>query len=919
MQQGQVIGRYQIETRIGAGGMGAVYRVRHVILGSHHAIKVLHTQTPEMTERLLREAKAQAQLAHPNILRVTDFLEVDGLHVIVMEYVEGPTLHQLLQHRHLTLDEVSMLGQGIVQGVLAAHKVNLIHRDLKPANVLIATINGQMVPKVADFGLVKDTDATQQLTRTGLCMGTPGYAAPEQIRGSNSIDARADVFALGATLYEVATSTRAFSGADLLEILNATSKGQYSDPRALRPDLPEQMVSAIQGALKANRSERLSCQELLSTWTGRSASREVSSSGMAPEHPPMEVLAAGDDDPAIAQHLANCVKCRIDLRIFRQHFPAPTAENPAPRSEPQRTYYDSAVSPPSLYAPQQHATPKHDTPTRWRWLGVAVCLGLLLGGGLWWNTHLPEATVAVETRPSFLIFESDDQDAVQRFQSATEAFHQAQFPLAARLLEPIVRDHPDQPSPLILQVIVRDFLGIGTAEVINTMDHVRSMPDTDHPCAQFATLVFDALHCPASENVGIAIEQFAQWAAGQQADYDLLVVTNMFFEKVPVPELVADQIGTAARHQKLKRYSELPLTHVLLARHAMQGDDDVAMQEALAAGIAVASDPAYFLFLQGQQFKNQGLLEQARGAFVDVLKHDPAMSMAREALVNVLLQLGEEDQRQEQVVIMLSETASPVAKASFCHSHSSELILYGRLDAAVELLRLRTEILLDKEEYLDAAISQMEIADAAQILEDTEQYRTATAQLTEYLSAPELAQESRQGLSTSLFAMESIDDAKHGDISQAQSSLARLLKMPEEDFTFVAKPAVLIKVQVHLHWAEQNWAEALKIKAKLDESTPDTRCKNQSAGLFISDALAHTQGTQAAIDWLSQPLPDDCSPHPYQPLQLSRRAVMELQTGQADAARDTIQAFERLWPHPDPDLPAVVAIQQVRSQLASVP
>jgi len=289
MKVGTELERYVLEEPLGSGGMGTVYRARHTVLGSIHAIKVLHTRKPESIERLRLEARAQARLDHPNILRVTDFLEVDDTHAIVMTYVAGGLdLHQLICSRPLRLDEVDTLGRGIIEGVIAAHAAGMLHRDLKPANVLIEAQGQTLVPLIADFGLVRDLGAGgPRLTSTGVAMGTPGYAAPEQIRGEQDLDERVDVFALGATLYELATGQQAFGGSDMLTVCNRLCLGQYTPLRVLRPELPEAMVDAIVGALLPSRRHRIPrARQLLEIWSRAPHTPGSAPPGAAEPHPP---------------------------------------------------------------------------------------------------------------------------------------------------------------------------------------------------------------------------------------------------------------------------------------------------------------------------------------------------------------------------------------------------------------------------------------------------------------------------------------------------------------------------------------------------------------------------------------------------------------------------------------------------------
>lgn len=273
LSAGAVVDRYTVEGVIGRGGMAMVYRVRHHTLGSAHALKVLAVPAESVRERFLLEGRVQAALRHPNICAVTDVVEVAGAPGLILELVDGPGLDELVAAAPLDDDTIRGLGNALIGGVAFAHGVGLVHRDLKPANVLLQHAEGMLVPKVTDFGLAKlfgwEGEESGGRTRSGVPMGTPAYMAPEQIRDAKTIDRRADIWALGAVLYELATGRRAFPGDDVLVLFNAIAEGRFVPPRDLRPDLPEAFERAILGALVPDREGRWpDCDHLRAAWLG---------------------------------------------------------------------------------------------------------------------------------------------------------------------------------------------------------------------------------------------------------------------------------------------------------------------------------------------------------------------------------------------------------------------------------------------------------------------------------------------------------------------------------------------------------------------------------------------------------------------------------------------------------------------------
>ena len=271
LQAGSAVNdRYRADIQLGEGGMAVVWRVRHLQLGTVHALKVLKVAHTAIRDRLLLEGRVQAALQHPNVVSVTDVIDVGGAPGLIMEYIAGPSLDRLLTDRHLTLEQADSLARGIIKGVAAAHKKGLIHRDLKPANIMLAVQDGELLAKVTDFGLAKilaGDDNTKNATRTGMAMGTPSYMSPEQINDSKSVDERGDVFALGAILYELVTGKRAFDGENMMQTFSAIMGGVYKPPRELVPDLPEALADVITAAMRPKKDERTAdCATLLQGW-----------------------------------------------------------------------------------------------------------------------------------------------------------------------------------------------------------------------------------------------------------------------------------------------------------------------------------------------------------------------------------------------------------------------------------------------------------------------------------------------------------------------------------------------------------------------------------------------------------------------------------------------------------------------------
>ncbi len=264
---GTLVGSYEVLDRLGAGGMGAVYRARDTRLGRTVALKVLRPGAdPELLHRLDREARAASALSHPNIVHIYDVgvaAGEAGEHYVVMEYVEGETLRRRLAHGPLPIPDVLDLGAQLADGVACAHRAGIVHRDLKPEN-LVVTAEGTL--KILDFGLAKvlpvplgDIEGSETLTRqgtqVGTLLGTLEYMSPEQASG-RPVDGRTDQFAVGLVLGEMATGRPLFRRDTPAEVLAAVIEREPEPLRALRPDVPDALETIVSRCLQKDPARR---------------------------------------------------------------------------------------------------------------------------------------------------------------------------------------------------------------------------------------------------------------------------------------------------------------------------------------------------------------------------------------------------------------------------------------------------------------------------------------------------------------------------------------------------------------------------------------------------------------------------------------------------------------------------------------
>ncbi len=243
------LGRFVVARSLGSGGMGAVFLAHDRDLGRPVALKVLHARDADGLRRFRREAMAIARLSHPNVVQIYELGLDASVPYLVMEYMAGGTLSELLTAR-IPWDRASRIIASAARGLGAAHAVGIVHRDVKPANLLLPDRSGDVV-KVADFGVAKLSGA-EPLTREGAVVGTIGYLSPEQAWG-NPIDARSDVYALAVTWYRLLSARPPFSGTPV-EVLAAALRTPVPDPALVVPRVPAPIAALVQrmGALSAS-------------------------------------------------------------------------------------------------------------------------------------------------------------------------------------------------------------------------------------------------------------------------------------------------------------------------------------------------------------------------------------------------------------------------------------------------------------------------------------------------------------------------------------------------------------------------------------------------------------------------------------------------------------------------------------------
>jgi eukaryotic-like serine/threonine-protein kinase len=390
---GTVLGRYQLGDELGAGGMATVYRARDPQLRRDVAIKVMFphlAKKPEVARRFQREGRAAAGLEHPNILRVYDVgggrTGGDGPDeppYLVMELVRGRTLRELVDETGPILAEmVACIGALLCDALAAAHAAGIVHRDVKPGNVMVGD-DGRLL--LADFGVARIEDDDSLITRTGALLGTPSFMSPEQASG-DPVDARSDLYSVGATLYQLATGSVPFSGPTAV-VVAAIARGEYTPPVRRRPAIGAELSRAIEHLMALEPARR----------PGHAAEAAARLRALAEEGglgEPREELARFLADPAGFEAARRPAIVAAAMARAR----AAVTSRALPRA--------MALLDRVLAIEPEHAEARHLAGTlapRARRLGVMAAGGAglaLAAGTLWWVTQRPatgaDAAVAVD-------------------------------------------------------------------------------------------------------------------------------------------------------------------------------------------------------------------------------------------------------------------------------------------------------------------------------------------------------------------------------------------------------------------------------------------------------------------------------------------------------------------------------------------
>jgi serine/threonine protein kinase len=855
LASGAIIGgRYAVEGVLGQGGMAVVYRVRHAALGTPHALKVLAIPVAAIQKRLMDEGRAQGNLRHENVVSVTDVVTVKGAPGLVMELVDGPSLDLLLQRRRLTMEQVDVIARGVLAGVSAAHSAGLVHRDLKPGNVLLEVSGRRMVPKITDFGLAKILAVDNEdggSTRSGASMGTPAYMAPEQIRDAKNVDQRADLFSLGALLYEMVTGTRAFVGKDTLEIFKAVDEGRYVPVHELDATVPQRMVRAIEAALRGDLSERVgSCDELAQLWGGG-----------------LEPIASGpwSED---------------ELHQARSMAPVPPTRGPS-----QPTFEDDGGQTFAM------AEDRAETPTRvdhaasgsksWG-LSLAAAFLILLGvglAGLWYAS--PEVPQNMAARTTVVI--SLDEVAQRQFEQSWEALLRADFASSSRYAISAVELAPDAIHPKLVAVIA---LGAEkrTAEAVPFIEAANDLA------------VEQEGHIAAAARVLATGDGSKLLALAMNHPDDLLVqLLAAMFADVPM----ADRLEVIDR--VLAAHPNLTFPHYIRCATLFRMGRDEDLDAALANGLAVDPSNERMRLLSAVVELERGHAQVAAQMLAQLLADEPGMFQARMTLVTALYHLGRSGEAREHEEVLEADAAPLDQRLRYAMHQSNELMGRGQLNASRAKLDWALDLARDAGQWLDYAQLAAIALNIDAHAHDPDRWEKDIAPVREAMNAPEIPQRYRDQLLQLVLVSEGIIAVMREEPDQAERLLKRLENSDAEDgfvnqlrWWLAASRGDVDEVNERLA-GDHCAARYVRGRLLFDMGEAEAAVAAFTP-MATGDAACSPRGTEA---WSRAEA-------------VSALAWLEWTAGNRDAATQYVDQFDQLWPAPDSDAVPALLVGEVR-------
>ena len=879
--------------------MAAVYLAQHTTLGSLHAIKVLTLPTPAIQQRLLQEGRAQGTLKHANIVTVTDVIEVGGSPGLVMEYVDGPSLQQLLSHQALTLVQADDLARGILRGVAAAHRHGLIHRDLKPGNVLLGLTEDGLQAKITDFGLAKVLLGPQLgggiQTRSGLPMGTPSYMAPEQINDAANVDQRADVWAIGCILYELVSGRRAFVGDDIIDTYRMVRDNDRPPIRQWVADLPERMEAAIEGALVADPKSRIAdVGALRLIWQGGD---------------PVSAGPVSAWDESVVMH-ARQLALAEQMSAERPKGPTYMGEIPGDSSE---TWADPLLgetgpSHPSLPGPVDHnrsavdtlAAPEEPRPTaEFRgfsaWIGVALVAALALGAGFSQMNFGPAAPVVAQAVPEVVsVFTSesvcavfDDPQTQEQLERGWSALMNADFEESLRRLQWVVEAQPDSPTAWLAYSRALRYSGQHGPAIEALWTAVDAAGSSEDHYAELARILGKARRDSWAAEEGTLL-------AFLDAHPDDYLAHLMVLSTVPTTEAAA----TWQLFDRTRKLDErAAIIDWLQAQRHLELQEFDAAEKALRTGLAHSPRTPTLLIGLGDVLMHRGRFEEARDALLLALEGAPGNGLARTHLASAWLMLGQEDDVLRTTEQMMNPPTLFAQQASYGRMLAMTMVGEGRVSEASELLQRTAKAAVENGEFTSAVVLEGTVASLYQDADMVLPMVVATQRLVALSHMPEVPDAEREQLVRNLLYARGISEVRMGELKESEATLVRLRALDRVWPVFVE----YLEREIAIAKAQPERVMTLT------ETIPEGCLGDLEAAQAGYRAGGHPQVRTLLEQRLANP--EDCSQVGAGRFALAKGHVTLAEilrvAGETESAEAHLEAFRALWTHPDGDIPVV--------------
>jgi len=880
--RGAKVDRYIVDGLIGSGGMARVYRVRHARLGSVHAVKLLQLPTPAVIDRLLREGRAQSSLRHPNIVPVTDVIDVHGAPGLVMEWVGGPNLAALLDGPPLALSEVHAIATGLLAGICAAHDAGWIHRDLKPGNILLQPVGDALVPKITDFGLVKALQPTTSgghHTRTGAMMGTPAYMAPEQFADAGKVDHRADIYSLGAVLYQVCTGRRPYEDDDTWTLLEAIHGGDPPSVSELRPELPPGIHDVLAKALCTEPGGRTaSARELAEAWR---------SLAWPPPGWTQATLTRAAERVPVATEVPDAATSSETFAPLDSMATTPVPdEDGSPPTGPWIREPD-ATAPPADQVPAATPTPPSAPAASPSRRALAAAAGgaavLCLVAVSWWASRPAEAPSPTDQTftPTSAPRISDDPVVQAHLDQGWYALLQGDMAEAGRRLEAARQGAPDHPAPPLLAsyVLLRD--GRLRASLDLSEEVVQTWPEADGPLGSLVRVVADQKDTGRIDvpSLDVHLDAYPDDALARlmAADYCANVGVDWCSDRVTSLQAVLPHA---------------PVTWHVIAETWHEVTQPARAREAVRRGLQVSPDDPVLLDHKARDELNREDYDSARQTLDRLRAVDPA-GLGHKQLRIKLAALTDDDELLQALRAELTSPSQELrVRTTYYATLAGTLEGLGRAHEAEQALLQARELARAEGTPSDEFTILLELRQVTRRrgdLQGTIDYLEQAGALAN--ASPEIIGRERDRLTAFLLSAQAASAIDAGDLERAEAILARLTDAPG------MVDAMTEGLKRSLAVAKQQPDEVEALGRYLIHG----ECARR---VHLGDALLRAGAPDRALPLL-QGAPQLCALHDRRRLTavVGHLALADAsdQLGRHGTARRALERVDELWPAPDPD------------------